>query len=277
MERVSKPVVSTSVIITIAALTMLVCMAIAPLSWADDHNEVEEPFPVARLFFQLNDTDEDLGIHLLIDGEPWKTLEIDDPRDRRIFYVNTAGRLRRQGLTEFKFESAEPDFEEFSAERFFRRFPKGVYDIEARRQDGSEYESEVVITHLLPAPPEGLTVNNIPTPEDCDEGDIPVVSGPFVISWDPVVSSHPEIGAPNNAPIQIVRYEVAVERDEPTFFKMDATIEAPEPPGVPASSYEVPASLFASGDLVKFQVLVQGGDDTGTENETSSESCFIVE
>ena len=66
-----------------------------PLSWADENNEVE--FDLARLFFQLNDTDEDLGIHLLVDGEPWKTLEIDDPRDRRIFYVRTQGRLRRQG------------------------------------------------------------------------------------------------------------------------------------------------------------------------------------
>lgn len=275
MKYATKRVISMAVAMAFAALVVFVFAMSTALSWAAENDEV--PFPVGRLFFQLNDTDEDLGIHLLVDGEPWKTLEIDDPQDRRIFYVRTEGRLRRQGLTEFKFESAEPNFEEFSAEQFFNRFPEGEYDIEARRLDGTEYESEVVITHLMPAPPEGLAVNGIPAPEDCDEGPVPEVSGPFVISWDPVTTSHPDIGTPGEVPITVVRYEVAVERDEPTLFKMDATIDAPEPPDAPATSYEVPASLFSPGDLVKFQVLVQGGVEPFTENETSSESCFIVE
>ncbi len=253
---------------------VLVLAAGSSDSWAQDDDEVE--FEVGRLFFQLNDTDDDLGIHLLVDGEPWKVLEIDDPRDRRIFYVRTQGRLRRQGLTEFKFESAEPNFEEFSAERFFRRFPEGEYDVEGKGLDGTEYESEIEITHLMPAPPGGLTVNGQDAPDDCDEGPVPMVSGPFLIEWDPVLTSHPEIGSPNGADITVVRYEVAVERDEPTEFIMDTTIEAPEPPLMAATEFEVPASLFASGDEVKFQVLVQGGDESGTENETSSESCFEV-
>ena len=246
----------------------------APTSWAQDDDE--EAFDVGRLFFQLNDTDEDLGIHLLVDGEPWKALEIDDPRDRRIFFVRTQGRLRRQGLTEFKFESAEPNFEEFSAERFFRRFPEGVYDVEGKGLDGAEYESEIIITHLMPAPPEGLTVNGIVAPDDCDEGPVPAVTAPFLIAWEPVLTSHPQIGTPGELPISIVRYEIAVERDEPTELVMNTTIEAPEPPMLPATEFEVPASLFSSGELVKFQVLVQGGDEFGAENETSSESCFEV-
>lgn len=259
----------------VAAVSGVIVFAVgAPASWAQDGDEDE--FDVGRLFFQLNDTDEDLGIHLLVDGEPWKTLEIDDPLDRRIFYVRTQGRLRRQGLTEFKFESAEPNFEEFSAEQFFRRFPEGVYDVEGRGLDGTEYESEIEITHLLPAPPENLKVNGSDAPDDCDEGPVPMVSGPFVISWDPVITSHPEIGTPGELPISVVRYEVAVERDEPTEVVIDATIEAPELPMTPATNFEVPASLFSAGDLVKFQVLVQGGDESGTENETSSESCFEV-
>ena len=221
---------------SVAAATGAVVFAMSTAtSWAQDDDE--EAFEIGRLFFQLNDTDEDLGIHLLVDGEPWKTLEIDDPRDRRIFYVRTQGRLRRQGLTEFKFESAEPNFEEFSAEQFFRRFPEGVYDVEGYGLDGTEYENEVEITHLMPAPPEGLTVNGIDAPEDCDEGPVPTVSGPFIIGWDPVETSHPEIGTPGELPISVVRYEVAVERDEPTELVIDATIEAPEPPMMPATGW----------------------------------------
>lgn len=36
----------------------------------------EIPFSVADVYFELYDTDGDLGIHALIDGEPWKKLEI---------------------------------------------------------------------------------------------------------------------------------------------------------------------------------------------------------
>ena len=68
-----------------------------PALWAE---EDEIPFDVASIYFELNDTDGDLGIHALIDGEPWKKLEIEDPREREILDISVKGRLRRQGLTE---------------------------------------------------------------------------------------------------------------------------------------------------------------------------------
>ena len=74
-----------------AAIVLLALSLAAPLNWAAADDEV--PFEVARLFFQLNNTDEDLGIHLIVDGEPWKNLEIDDPRDRRIFHVRKTGEV----------------------------------------------------------------------------------------------------------------------------------------------------------------------------------------
>lgn len=231
---------------------------------ADEDDEV--PFNVARLFFQLNDTDEDLGIHLLLDGEPWKTLEIDGPDDRRLFYVNTQSKLRRQGLTEFKFESAEPSFDEFPAAAFFRRFREGEYDIEGRGLDGIEYESTVVISHLLPAPIENLRVDGAATPDDCDEDPGPNVSATPLLTWDPVTTSHPELGRPGD--VEILRYEVAVERDEPSL-KLEANVHVEDEPIV---AFQVPAGLLDSGDEIKFQVLVQ---DVGG-NETSSESCFVV-
>jgi len=39
----------------------------------------EIPFSEARIFFELNNTDADLGLHASIDGEPWKFLAIEDP------------------------------------------------------------------------------------------------------------------------------------------------------------------------------------------------------
>ena len=94
--------------------------------WAGD----EIPFSEANLFFELNDTDGDLGIHASIDGEPWKKLRIKDPKGRKILDISVKRRLRRQGLTQLFFESAEPSFDELAPEEFFRRFPEGEYEID---------------------------------------------------------------------------------------------------------------------------------------------------
>src|SRR5688500_2722152 len=70
------------------------------------------PFSEAELFFELNDTDGDLGIHASIDGEPWTNLEIEAPGDRKLLDIISRGSLRRQGMTQLFFESAEPGFDD---------------------------------------------------------------------------------------------------------------------------------------------------------------------
>ena len=130
----------------LVAVVALVLVAASPNCWADDD---EIPFAEAHLFFELNDTDGDLGIHALIDGDAWKKLEIEDPREREILDVTVKGRLRRQGLTEIFFESAEPTFDELPPRRFFRRFPAGSYEIEGETLEGDELESEVELIWLL--------------------------------------------------------------------------------------------------------------------------------
>ena len=83
----------------------------------------EIPFDVAEIFFELNNTDGDLGIHGMIDGGPWTRINIEDPRDRNLMAIWTMGRLRKQAVTELFFESAEPTFDELDPEDFFARFP----------------------------------------------------------------------------------------------------------------------------------------------------------
>jgi hypothetical protein len=94
------------------AIAALVLAVASPAGWADDDDDDEEeiPYDEAEIFFELNNTDGDLGIHALIDGEAWKSLEIEDPWGREMLDVRLKGRLRRQGLTEIFFESAEPVF-----------------------------------------------------------------------------------------------------------------------------------------------------------------------
>ncbi|MGH8523439.1 MAG: hypothetical protein ACREXY_04265, partial [Gammaproteobacteria bacterium] len=106
---------------TMAGLTL---GAVAPAVWA-------VKFPEAELFFELNDTDGDLGIHSSIDGPGWTKLTIKDPKKHTILRITPEGRLARQGLTQLFIESAEPSFDELAPEKFFRRFPEGAYVVRA--------------------------------------------------------------------------------------------------------------------------------------------------
>ena len=68
-----------------------------------DGDEEELEFDEAQLYFELNDTDGDLGIHGKVDGDAWKSLEIEDPRERTLMNVLIRSSLRRQGMTEIFF------------------------------------------------------------------------------------------------------------------------------------------------------------------------------
>jgi hypothetical protein len=246
----------------IVAMVAILAGLGVPAAFAE---EAKIPFEEAEIYFELNDTDGDLGIHSLIDGEPWKRLKIEDPRGRKMLNIFVQGRLRRQGLTEIFFESAEPGFDELAPGRFFRRFPEGEYEIEGKGFDGIKMESIAELTHLLPAPPANIVVNGMPVPEDCEADSGPVVSTPVLVSWDPVTHSHPELGI-TNAPIDVVRYQVVVEQ-----LDLEATVSMDLPPDV--TDVELPETFTDLGGEFKIEILVR--EDSG--NQTAAESCFSVE
>jgi hypothetical protein len=227
--------------------------------------EREIPFEEARLFFELNHTDGDLGIHGLVDGDEWKRLEIEDPNDVRMLDVLVRGRLRRQGLTEIFFESAEPPFDELAPAQFFKRFPEGIYDIGGITLDGRELDSEVRLSHVLAAPPANIRVSTIPAAANCDAEPLPSVSGPVIIDWDPVTRSHPTIG--KSGRVAVDQYELIVEREEPRLFIFSVTL----PPRI--TRFQVPAGFIALGDSFKFEIITRATNG----NQTAVESCFEVE
>jgi hypothetical protein len=223
----------------------------------------EIPFSEARIFFELNDTDGDLGIHSSIDGEPWKFLAIEDPSERRILAVTPTGRLRLQGLTQLFFESAEPGFDELEPAAFFARFPEGLYEIEGITLEGDEMESTARISHVLPGPPMNLRVNGIPAAESCDEPVLPAVSPPVVITWNPVTQPHPTLG--KRGIVKVARYQVFAEQRnaDPLKYSLDL------PPT--KTRYVVAPELIALGDRsYKFEIQVRATNG----NQTAVESCF---
>jgi hypothetical protein len=223
-------------------------------------------FTEAELFFELNDTDGDLGIHASIDGGPYVKLVIEDPGGREILQVTAIGRLFKQGLTQLFLESVEELFDVLTPQQFFARFPEGWYEIEGTTREGKEFESRVRLSHVLAAPPSDILVGTKTAAENCDAS-LPEVTLPVTISWEPVVKSHPTIGKPGlSGPpvnVQIARYQFFVEQGD---LKLGVDL----PPDV--TEYEVPAGILAAG-VVKFEIIAR----TTTGNNTAIESCFVAQ
>ena len=251
---------------------------------ADEEGEFSE----VHLFFELNNTDGDLGIHALIDGDAWRRLTIHDKRERRILDVNVGGRLKRQGLTEIFFESAEPTFDELSPKKFFRRFPEGEYEIEAQTLEGEELEAEIELSHVMPAPPQTY-VNGEAQADECDDEEPgfnpPEVESPVVISWDEVTLSHPEAGgggAGVQPPVDILvyNYEVVVEAefviddddddDDDEEEEFTTVFSIILPPDIYAVT--IPEEFLAQAEEWKYEVLVREEN----YNQTATESCFLI-
>ena len=254
--------------------------------------EEEEPFfEEAHIFFELNNTDGDLGLHAKIDGDPYKRLKLEcgNGRKKKLLEVKVKGGLRKQGLTELFFESAEPTFDELTPEEFFERFPEGDCVVKGVTLDGEKVETETSITHLMPAPAV-TTVNGLPAAVSCDAEELPEVSEPITIAWAEVTDSHPLLGRTGET-IEVINYQVVVEIDESPFH-----VSVILPPS--ARSFIVPTEIIAllgdegiegeeeeeegegeeeedeeeSDNVLKFEVLVR----EASFNQTAVESCFIV-
>jgi hypothetical protein len=224
-----------------------------------------EPFDEALLYVELNDTDGDLGLHGLIDGDAWETLRIVSPDGRQNLTVTARGSLREQGLTELFFESEEPTFDELAPEEFFERFPEGPWTISGRTSENDGLQSVVTLRHVMPAPPANVRVNGQAAAENCDADPLPAVSAPVTLSWDPVTASHPEIG--ESGSVDIVRYQLVVEREEPSLLVFSVDL----PPGF--TSFTVPEGFTALGDAFKFEILAI----EASGNRTAVETCFEIE
>jgi hypothetical protein len=202
--------------------------------------------------------------------------------------IYVQGRLRRQGLTEIFFESAEPTFDELPPAKFFKRFPEGTYEIEGMTLDGEEMESEVELTHVMPAPVDGITLNggsvNLGAVDCDDEVTVPSVDGDTVtISWDAVTMSHPDpdgggAGVQPPIPVTIRNYEVVVEVElEVNGEEFASVLSVILPPDLPTDeekfSFTVPEEFISLGEEFKYEILAR----EVSFNQTAVESCFVLE
>lgn len=205
-------------------------LALAPIAGVWGQADAPGTFEVARVFFEMNATDEDLGLQLFLDGDGWRRVTVRDPGGNVALDISADGALGELGLTELFFESAEP-----SPEAVLERFPPGTYRIEGVGVDGRRLEARWTLSHDLPAAP-------IVSPADGSTLDAAEV----VIAW--------------KADVAVERYEVIVEAESET-----RVLEARLPGSV--TSFRVPEGFLPPGTAGKFEVIAvaPNGNKTITE------------
>lgn len=226
------------------ALLGILLAALPVAAWADDGRSKKKiPFSDARIRIEVNSTDADSGLHVLLDAEGWRFVSIIDPKGKLIFTVGGGGSVRKTGLTELFFESAEPGFDELPLAEFLRRFPAGQYKFIGQTIKGDTLFSIATLSHALPdgpvllSPPEGSVQNSENT----------------VVEWEPVADP---------AGSRIVRYEVIVVEEGTTPKRvLDVVVPASE------TRMTVPSSFLVPGAEYKYEVLAieEGGNQTLTE------------
>lgn len=207
----------------------------------------EEALPLkdARLKIELNATDEDAGVQVFLDADPWQSMEILDPNGVRIFRSVTRGRLGRQGGTELFLESAEPNFSELTLEKFLERFPEGDYRFVGLSIDGDRMEGTAKFTHNLPAAPALVApAKNAVLDRDA----------PLTLQWRTVP---PPKGSP------IVGYQVLVVKPDTGIAALPKIIlDIMMPPT--ATSLTVPLGFLLPNSKYDWEVLAieQSGNQT---------------
>jgi hypothetical protein len=202
--------------------------------------EPSVPLSIAKIYWEYNDSANDLGVHVSLDGEDWKKLKITKPDGKKIFEVEGSGPYHDLGMTELFFEGAEPSLNEFPLADLLALFPEGVYEMEGLTVDGEEIEGEALFSHAIPDGPDVSSQ---------------IGANDFLrILWTSVTSPPPGFPA---KPIQIVGYQVIVESFQLTLPSSATSVTVP-PEFVAALSPGEHAFEVLAIDVSGNQTLTEG-------------------
>lgn len=188
------------------------------------------PFSDAQIFIEFNATANDAGIQVFLDAEDWKRVAIFDERGRDLLEIETGGGMRELGLTELRFEGAEPD-----ASEVFDAFPAGVYKFGGTTVERQRLAATATLSHDLPAAPEFSP----------SHGEIVGVDD-VEIEWDAIAG--------------IDRYQVIVESDANDLV-LEVSVSSS------TTSLQIPATFLVPNTEYKAEVLAiaPSGNRTITE------------
>jgi hypothetical protein len=220
------------------------------------------PFSKHDIYFELNATDGDIGLHGVLDGDSWKVATIRGPGGA----FNVLRAVPNQaspefGMTELFFESNEPTLDERSFAELIALFPPGIYDFVGKRaEDNAPMFAQDVLSTAMPCPP------IVPTPR--------LIDGDLMIRWRPRAGSYdPDSGVCSSAgSVGVSYYQIVVElTDTVTEFERKFTVDMPPN----ARRVETPDELLFGVNPetteAKAEVLVVAPDGNRTAIEVEFE------
>jgi len=241
-------------------------LASAEFETGEGCKETQEPpagppkMKQAKILIEHNATDEDTGFQGFADGDPWNELTITGPGGVEIVKATPAGGLFDFGLTEFFFETSEPENALVPIPEVLARLPAGTYAFRGIMVGGNVSTKTATLTHDIPAGPQ------LVTPVD---GSADVDPAATVVAWLPVVADL------DGDPVTIVGYQVIVEEDlakplfPDTFAQPVFSVYLP----ATATRVTVPVEFMRGRTDYKYEVLAieQSG------NQTLSSGAFATQ
>lgn len=209
----------------------------------------------AKLLIEHNATDEDTGFQGFADGDPWNTLTITGPDGEDIVTANAGGGLLDWGLTEFFFETSEPENDKVPISEVLTHLSEGTYTFTGDMVDGSVSTMTATFSHVIPAGPRLISPEDGATDVDPDS---------TVISWNGVTEDI------EGNEVTIVGYQIIVEEDveqeyPESFAKPQFSIYLP----AATRSITVPSVFMESGKSYKYEVLAI--EKSGNQTLSSAE------
>jgi hypothetical protein len=170
------------------------------------------PLKEAKLNIEHNAKDEDTGFQGALDSEGWDTITVTGP-DGKVLNFTGLGKLGELGLTELFFETVEPANADVPIAEVLETLPEGEYVFEGSAIEVGEKQGRTIgtalLTHDIPEGPKLLAPSeNATVPEDSD----------LLVSWDPVDKTI------DGSPINIIAYQLIIEKDEDPHPHMIGTM-----------------------------------------------------
>lgn len=172
-------------------------------SSADSNANMCEVIPLkeAKLIIEHNAKDEDTGFQGFIDSEGWSKITVTGPSGK-ILTFKGEGKFRKLGLTELFFETVEPENKDVPISDMLKFLPEGEYTFKGTTMEVGESKGitigTAIFTHNIPEGPVLLT--------PAENATVPLED--LVVSWSPVNKTI------YGSPVNIISYQLIIEKDE---------------------------------------------------------------
>jgi len=215
------------------------------------------PLKDAKLNIEHNATDEDTGFQGFVDSEGWERLVFTGP-EGAVLTINGQGKLGNLGLTELFFETVEPANTDAPITEMLAVLPEGYYTIEGPTIEAGEGKGRTKgvawLTHNIPAGPVLLA------PE---EDAVVSADDDLVVSWSPVTKTV------NGSDVNIISYQLIIEKDEDPHPHMIGKRGLSMYLSASVTSIIVPRGFLEPGTTYKWEVLAI--EESGNQTLSSSE------